>query len=99
MAVLISMGVFMVPCASCIASIAWSFPSELAEGNIGVVVGMVSWAGTMANAVIPPYITQIIPNNNAYPIFMFFAFYLGIANFLNLNMVFDYFSSKHVVKM
>ena len=39
----------------------------------------------MIMSLIPPYIVARVPGNNAYPIFLFFSLYLGVANLLNIR--------------
>lgn len=87
---LVSMTLFMVPCGAGLTSIVWSYPSELVNTQQGKYASLVSWTGSALVTILPPYIIREMPGNNAYPIFFFFAFYLLIAEILNLTVVVEY---------
>lgn len=77
------MTLFMVPCGSCLTSVIWSYPSELASKDRGKYSSLLSWTGAAVMTLVPPYILKAMPDNSAYPLFFFFSFYLCISFIIN----------------
>lgn len=86
---IVSMILFMIPCGSCLTSVAWSYPNELVGLAQGKYTSLLSWMGATVITLVPPYILNAMPNNSAYPIFFFFSFYLSICVYINQFIVVD----------
>lgn len=78
-----SICVFMFVCGSTLTSVTWTYPAELATPGLEKWGSVVSMGGTAIVTIVPPFVTGAMPNGEAYPIFFFFALYLGIAVILN----------------
>jgi len=84
---LITMAAFMLPNGAGLSSVAWSYPSELAQPSQGKYASLVNWTASTIVAMVPPFVTRSIPDNNAYPIFFFFSLYLFLSVAVTLKYV------------
>ena len=82
-----SICVFMFICGSCLTSVAWVYPAELATPGLEKYSAVTSMGGTATIAIVPPFVILAMEDNAAYPIFFFFALYLGIAVILNPYLI------------
>lgn len=64
---------------------AWAYPSEVMPANKSVLPNAAGWIATAIVTSVPPIIVGIMPNHNAYPLFIFFGVY-GIFGFTILFM-------------
>ena len=46
-----------------------------------------SWLASATVTVVPPFVVAAVPKNEAYPMFFFFALYLGVVSFINLKLL------------
>jgi hypothetical protein len=76
---IVTMAAFMMPSGAGLSSVAWSYPSELAQPSQGKYASLVNWTAATIVSMVPPFITRTIQDNNAYPIFFFFSLYLLIS--------------------
>jgi len=81
------MYIFMVPCGAALNSIVYAFPSELVAPNQGKYTSAVSWMASATVSIVPPFVVSASPQNLAYPMFFFFALYLGVVSFINLKLL------------
>lgn len=84
---IVMMSIFMIPCAAGLNSVVYAYPSELVVASQGKYASALSWIGSATVTLTPPFIVAAVPGNLAYPIFFFFAFYLGVACFINALLV------------
>ena len=78
-----SICVFMFVCGSTLTSVAWTYPAELATPGLERYGAVASMGGIAVLMIVPPYVTAAMPGGEAYPLFFFFALYLGVAAILN----------------
>lgn len=81
------MAVFMIPCGGGLNAIVYAYPSELVPPSMGKYTSAMSWLASAIVSVVPPYVVGAVPGNLAYPMFFFFAFYLGIVSFINIRLL------------
>jgi MFS family permease len=84
---LLAMTLFMIPNGIGLSSVAWSYPSELVPASQGKYSSFLNWTCSTMVAMVPPYIVKSTPNEGAYPVFLFFAFYLIVAFLINLSLL------------
>lgn len=48
---------------------------------------MMSMTGTAMVTMLPPFIVASLPEQEAYPLFLFFGLYLFLASILNVNLL------------
>jgi len=96
---LTSMTLFMVPCGAGLTSVIWSYPSELVGPANGKYSSLLSWTGAALVTIIPPYIVQAVSDNNAFPIFFFFASYLCVASLINFYLLEDPSKKQQVIEL
>ena len=46
-----------------------------------------SWLASATVSVVPPFVVAALPDKLAYPMFFFFALYLGVVSFINLKLL------------
>jgi MFS family permease len=61
----------------------WSYPSEIIPASQSTVPNVIHWLALAISTLVPPVITGIMPNNNAYPVFIFFGIY-GLLSFIHV---------------
>jgi hypothetical protein len=59
------------------------YPSEVIPANVALIPNLVHWLGLAIATLVPPLIAGAMPNNNTYPIFIFFGIY-GIFAFTHV---------------
>lgn len=77
----------MIPCGAGLSTVVYSYPSELVVAQQGKYTGAVSWLANAIVNIVPPYIVEVMPDKLAYPMFFFFAFYLGIVTVINFKLL------------
>lgn len=82
---LTAMILYMMPTASCLQSVTWFYPFECTGPLYGKYAALLSWFGTTCLLIIPPFVTESMPKNQSYPIFIFFGVYLCFSIFMNLR--------------
>jgi hypothetical protein len=48
---------------------------------------LTTWTGIFTVTVIPPFVTNAMPDKSAYPVFFFFGAYLILAAFINCKIL------------
>jgi MFS family permease len=61
----------------------WAYPSEVIPARKSLVSNIVHWLALAISTLVPPIIGGMMPDNNPYPVFLFFAFY-GIGSFFHI---------------
>jgi hypothetical protein len=79
--------IFMIPCGGGLNPVAYSIPPEIVFSGSGRYSTVVSWSAIALITIIPPFVSDAIPNGLAYPMFFFFAFYMGVSIFINLFLI------------
>lgn len=75
----------IIPSSSCLQSIAWFYPREIAGPIWSRVASFLSWFGSFCNNVIPPFITENMPHGASYPIFIFYGIFMCVSLFLEVK--------------
>ena len=57
---IITMAAFMIPSGAGLSSVAWCYPSELAEPSQGKYASLVNWIAATIVTMVPPFITRSI---------------------------------------
>jgi hypothetical protein len=86
---LASLIIYILPLASCLEIITWYYPFECTRPVYGKYAAFFSWFGMGCLIIIPPYITQAMPNGESYPTFLFFGVYLCFSAFINYKYLID----------
>lgn len=81
----IFMLIYIIPCSSCLQSVAWFYPFEVTGPIWGRYAAFLSWFGTLCIMVIPPFITAKMPQGASYPIFIFFGVYMCVSLFVDIK--------------
>jgi MFS family permease len=53
----------------------WAYPSEIIPASKALVPNIVNWIALSISTLVPPIIAGIMPDNNPYPVFIFFGMY------------------------
>lgn len=61
----------------------WSYPSEIIPASQALLPNIVNWLALALSTLIPPLVTGAMPNNNSYPVFLFFGIY-GFLSFFHI---------------
>lgn len=80
-AVLISISIYMVIAGAFFFPPAWSYPSEIVPAAQTLHQNIAQWFALSISTLLPPFVMYLMPNNNPYPIFIFFGLYCLMAIF------------------
>lgn len=93
---LASLVIYILPLASCLEIITWYYPFECTRPVYGKYAAFFSWFGMGCLIIIPPYISQAMPNGESYPTFIFFGVYLCFSVIMNYKFLVDVDDKKVV---
>jgi len=69
------MSIYMALYGGSFLPISWSYPSEIMTADQSLVPNILGWIATAIVTSVPPIVVGIMPNHNAWPLFVFFGFY------------------------
>lgn len=78
------MVIFMALYGGNILTIGWGYPSEILTPKVTMIPNIIGWTATAMVTSIPPLVVGVMPNGNAYPLFIFFGAY-GIFAYVVLH--------------
>lgn len=61
----------------------WSYPSEIIPASEAVIPNVAHWLALATSTLIPPIVAGMMPNDNPYPVFVFFGLY-GFLSFIHV---------------
>jgi len=64
----------------------WAYPSEILPASQNMLPNIFHWIALALSTLIPPIVSKAMPNNNPYPVFIFF----GLYGLLSLIHIFRY---------
>jgi len=62
----------------------WAYPSEVIPASESLLANIMNWIALAISTLIPPLVTGAMPNNNSYPVFIFFGLY-GLIGFVHVK--------------
>jgi len=53
----------------------WAYPSEIVPASQSLMPNIFHWIALALSTLIPPLVMKVMPDNNPYPVFLFFGIY------------------------
>ena len=78
LATMILMSIFMLVFGGSFINQNWAYPAEVVPAREATIPNIIHWFTMSTSNLIPPLISGAMPNNNPYPIFIFFGIYCFI---------------------
>ena len=82
---LLLMCLFMIVFGAGYISPMWAYPPEIIPSHEQSLVNVLHWLSIAITMLIPPLVAGIMPENNPYPVFIFFGIY-GLLGFIHIKM-------------
>lgn len=82
LSILIILCIYMAVYGAGFISPIWAYPSEIIPASESLPSNILHWITVALCMLVPPLVSGIMPNNNPYPVFIFFGLYgfLGFAH-------------------
>lgn len=72
---LMIMCIYMVIYGASFISPIWAYPSEILPASKSLCPNILHWLSLSISTLVPPIVAGMMPNNNSYPVFIFFGLY------------------------
>lgn len=74
-AIYLFMSIYMFLNGGAVLTAAYSYPSEILAPEVAFIPNTLGWLALAIVTSVPPIIVGLMPENNAYPLFLFFGGY------------------------
>ena len=77
-AAFVLMCIFMIIFGGAFINQNWAYPSEVIPASESRIPNIVHWLTLSTANLVPPLVSGAMPNNNPFPVFIFFGIYCFI---------------------